>query len=133
MGGWKHGALPARNASELENSVATFARTPNGGLLVLPDTFTTVNRKLIISLAEQCRLPTIYPLDQFTAQGGLISYGPDLVDLYVRAPRYVDRILKGAAPADLPVQQPNQIRTRHKYDCFQDCRNYISRYAPGPG
>ena len=87
----------------------TFAQNPNGGLLVLPDTFTTVNRKLIISLAEQYRLPTIYPLDQFTAQGGLISYGPDLVDLYERAPQYVDRILKGAAPADLPVQQPTKF------------------------
>ena len=102
-------SLPARNPTELENSVSTFAQNPNGGLLVLPDTFTTVNRKLIISLAEQYRLPTIYPLDQFTVQGGLISYGPDLVDLYERAPQYVDRILKGAAPADLPVQQPTKF------------------------
>jgi putative tryptophan/tyrosine transport system substrate-binding protein len=100
---------PSRDPAELVRHITAFAQGANGGLIVLPDTFTTINRELIVSLAARHHLPAIYPLSQFTAGGGLISYGPDLVDLYRRAPIYIDRILKGGKPADLPIQQPTKF------------------------
>ena len=86
----------------------------NGGLMVLPDVSTTNHRDLIIALAARHRLPAVYPYRHFAASGGLMSYGSDLADVYRRAASYVDRILKGAVPGDLPVQAPVQVRARHQ-------------------
>jgi len=99
-------ATPVRDRSELEPVIAEQARTPNGGLVVMPDTFTDSHRVEITSLAARYRLPAVYPYRQFTAVGGLLSYGDDLIDNFRRAPTYVDRILKGEKPSELPVQAP---------------------------
>ena len=99
-------AAPVRDRSELEAVIAAEARAPNGGLIVMPDTFTDVHRVEITSLAARYRLPAVYPYRQFTAVGGLLFYGDDLIDNFRRAPTYVDRILKGAKPSELPVQAP---------------------------
>jgi ABC-type uncharacterized transport system substrate-binding protein len=99
---------PVRDAGEIKHAIETFAREANGGLMVLPDVSTTNYRDLIIALAARHRLPAVYPFRYFAASGGLMSYGSDLADVYRRAASYVDRILKGAAPGDLPVQAPSQ-------------------------
>ena len=98
-----------RDADELEQEISAFAREPNGGLVLLPSSIITVHRERIITLAAKHRLPTIYPFSYFPADGGLMSYGPDVVDIWGRASVYFDRILKGAKPADLPVQQPTKF------------------------
>jgi ABC-type uncharacterized transport system substrate-binding protein len=98
-----------QDASEIGQLVAAFADGPSGGLLVLPSPTTGVNRERIITFAAQYRLPAVYAFRFFAASGGLVSYGVDTGDLYRRAGSYVDRILKGAAPADLPVQQPTKF------------------------
>jgi putative ABC transport system substrate-binding protein len=97
---------PVRDRSELEPVIAEQARAPNGGLIAMPDTFTDTHRVEITSLAARYRLPAVYPYRQFTAVGGLLSYGDDLIDNFRRAPTYVDRILKGDKPSELPVQAP---------------------------
>jgi putative ABC transport system substrate-binding protein len=97
---------PVRDRSELESVIAEQARMPNGGLVVMPDTFTDAHRLEITSLAARYRLPAVYPYRQFTAVGGLLSYGDDLIDNFRRAPTYVDQILKGEKPRELPVQAP---------------------------
>ena len=99
-------AKPARNAEEFERTISAVAAEPNGGLLVLLDFVTLAHRDLIIRLAAQHRLPAGYALRVFPASGGLFSYGVDSLDLFRRGASYVDRILKGAKPANLPVQQP---------------------------
>jgi len=101
-------AAPVRDRSELESVIVEQARAPNGGLVVMPDTFMDTHRVEITSLAAGYRLPAVYPYRQFTAVGGLLSYGDDLIDNFRRAPTYVDRILKGERPADLPVQAPTK-------------------------
>ena len=97
---------PVRNPGEIEVAIGEVARQPSSGLLLIPDPFTLFHRKLIVSLADRYRLPAIYPVRSFAVAGGLVSYGIDLFDLYSHAATYVDRILKGAKPADLPIQQP---------------------------
>jgi putative ABC transport system substrate-binding protein len=97
---------PVRDVAEIEHTIAAFARNANGGLMVLPDVSTTNHRDLIIALAARHRLPAVYPYRYFATSGGLMSYGSDLADVYRRAASYVDRILKGAVPGDLPVQAP---------------------------
>jgi putative ABC transport system substrate-binding protein len=97
-----------RDASEIERAVAAFVRSPNGGLIVTPSGLVLVHRKLIITLAARHKLPTVYTDRTFVAAGGLASYGPDRTDQYRRAATYVDRILKGEKPADLPVQAPTK-------------------------
>jgi len=99
-------AAPVRDRSELESVIAEQARTPNGGLVVMPDTFMDIHRVELTSLAARYRLPAVYPYRQYTAVGGLLSYGDDLIDNFRRAPTYVDRILKGEKPSELPVQGP---------------------------
>jgi putative tryptophan/tyrosine transport system substrate-binding protein len=99
---------PAADAAAIEAVVTAFAHTPNGGLIVLPDVSTARHRDLIIALATRHRLPAIYPYRYYAVSGGLISYGPDTIDPYRRAASYVDRILKGEKPADLPVQVPTK-------------------------
>ena len=100
--------VDVRDAGEIERAVAAFARGPNGGLIVTASALAVVHRDLIIALAARHRLPAVYPFRFFVTSGGLISYGPDLVDQYRRAAGYVDRILKGEKPADLPVQAPTK-------------------------
>jgi putative ABC transport system substrate-binding protein len=93
----------------MERALAGFARSPNGGLIVTGSSLATVHRKLIITLAARHRLPAVYPAHLYVASGGLISYGPDSIDPFRRAAGYVDRILKGEKPADLPVQAPTKF------------------------
>ena len=100
-----------RDAGEIERAVAAFARAPNGGLILTPGGAATLHRDLIIALAARHKLPAVYNERNFVAAGGLISYGPDYVDQYRRAAGYVDRILKGEKPADLPVQVPTKYET----------------------
>jgi ABC-type uncharacterized transport system substrate-binding protein len=97
-----------RNAGEIERAVAAFARSANGGLIVTGSALAQLHRNLIITLAARHKLPAIYFERFFVTGGGLISYGPDLVDRYRRAAGYLDRILKGEKPADLPVQAPTK-------------------------
>jgi putative tryptophan/tyrosine transport system substrate-binding protein len=99
-------AAPVRDRSEIESVVAAHAREPNGGLIVMPDTFTNVHRAEVISLAARYRLPAVYAYRFFTELGGLLSYGNDVTDNFRRAATYADRILKGAKPSELPVQAP---------------------------
>jgi putative ABC transport system substrate-binding protein len=96
------------DASGIERAVATLARLPNGGLIVTPGAPTILYRDLIIKLAAEHRLPTVYYERNFVAAGGLISYGPSFIDQYRQAAGYVDCILKGETPADLPVQSPTK-------------------------
>ena len=102
---------PIANAADIEHVIETFARVPDGGLLVLPDGTSIQHRDLIIALAARHRLPTVYAYRFFVAAGGLMSYGTDVIDQNRRAAAYVDRILRGAKPADLPVQAPTKYET----------------------
>jgi putative ABC transport system substrate-binding protein len=100
--------IDARNADEIERAIEALARAPNGGLVTTAGSGTSRHRDLIIALAARHKLPAVYFERNFAAAGGLISYGPDYVDQYRRAAGYVDRILKGEKPADLPVQAPTK-------------------------
>jgi putative tryptophan/tyrosine transport system substrate-binding protein len=100
--------INVREAPEIERAIADFGRPSNGGLIVTLTAFTIRHRRLISAMATQHRLPAVYPYRYFATAGGLISYGPDAVDLYRQAAGYVDRILKGEKPADLPVQAPTK-------------------------
>jgi putative ABC transport system substrate-binding protein len=97
-----------RNAGEIEQSVETFAHAPDGGLIATAGAAAIFHRDLIVTLAARHKLPAVYWNRFFVTSGGLISYGPDLIDNYRRAAGYVDRILKGEKPADLPVQAPTK-------------------------
>jgi putative ABC transport system substrate-binding protein len=100
--------INVRDASEIERDVAAFARAPHGGLIVQPTAGVTIGSGLIISLAARHKLPTVYGNTYDVTIGGLASYGPDRLDQYRRAAVYVDRILKGEKPADMPVQAPTK-------------------------
>jgi putative tryptophan/tyrosine transport system substrate-binding protein len=100
---------PTRNPAEIEPAIAAVAGEPKGGLIVNPDAFTGANRSRIISLAARYRLPTVYPYRYWVAEGGLISYGHDVNEPWRRAPSYVDKILKGKSPGELPIQQPTKF------------------------
>ena len=97
---------PVRSDIEIDTAIIALGREPGGGLVVMPDTFTVVHRASIISAAAQNNIPTVYQFSTFARDGGLLSYGPDLVDNFRRAATYVDRILRGAKPAELPVELP---------------------------
>jgi putative tryptophan/tyrosine transport system substrate-binding protein len=97
------------SAADIEAALAALGQQPNSGLIVAPETFTTTNRELFITLAERNKVPAIYGLRQFPASGGLMSYGPDTIDTVRRATSYVDRILRGEKPAELPVQAPTKF------------------------
>jgi putative ABC transport system substrate-binding protein len=97
-----------RDADEIERGVTAFARFGNGGLIVTGSASANVHRELIVTLAARHKLPAVYFDRIFVADGGLLSYGPDLRDQYRRAASYVDRILRGAKPADMPVQAPTK-------------------------
>jgi ABC-type uncharacterized transport system substrate-binding protein len=104
-------AFPAavHNADEIERVIERIARESGSALLVLPDLFTATNRETIVALAARYRLPAVYPFRYFAASGGLMSYRTELLDTYRQAASYVDRILKGETPSDLPVQQPTKF------------------------
>jgi putative ABC transport system substrate-binding protein len=102
-------AAPVRDTAEVEMVLAKLGRQPGGGLIVAPDVFTIVHYPLFIRLAQQHRLPAVYAYRTYVAEGALMSYGPDPYDNFRRSASYVDRILKGAKPADLPVQQPTKF------------------------
>jgi putative ABC transport system substrate-binding protein len=97
-----------RDAAEIERAITAFARFPNGGLIVTTSAMAIGHRDLIIALAARHRMPAVYPYRLFAMDGGLIAYGPDPIDLFRRAAGYVDRILKGENPGDLPVQAPTK-------------------------
>jgi ABC-type uncharacterized transport system substrate-binding protein len=100
--------IDLRDASEIERAVTAFARLPNGGLIVAVSAASLIHRDLIITLAAEHRLPVVYAYRVFVTSGGLITYGPDIASQYRRAAGYVDRILKGEKPSDLPVQAPTK-------------------------
>jgi putative ABC transport system substrate-binding protein len=102
-------ATPVRNKAEIEGAISTLASRSIGGLIVLPDALAIVHSQLIVGLAARYRLPVVYPFRDFVVDGGLVSYGMNLSENYRRAADYVDRILRGANPADLPVQAPTKF------------------------
>jgi putative ABC transport system substrate-binding protein len=104
-------STPVETTADIERAIESAARAPNGGLLLPPDTTTTVHRDLIIALAARHRLPAVYPFRVFVEAGGLMSYGTEQVAMFRQAALYVDRILRGAKPADLPVQAPTKFET----------------------
>jgi putative tryptophan/tyrosine transport system substrate-binding protein len=95
-----------RSVADVEKAMAAAADTPDAGLIVMSDAFLFLHRKEIAALAVRYRLPAVYYSREWVASGGLISYGPEIIDTYRRAPQYIDRILRGAHPSDLPVQEP---------------------------
>jgi putative ABC transport system substrate-binding protein len=101
-------AVDIRNAGTIERGINAFARGPNGGLILMQSPLSDVHRDLIVTAAAQNRLPAVYPFRYYVTGGGLVSYGPDRLDVYRRAAGYVDRILKGDKAADLPVQAPTK-------------------------
>jgi putative ABC transport system substrate-binding protein len=103
--------LGVRDAAEIERGVTAFAQGANGGMIVTPSTLASVHRETIVTLAARHQLPTVYPNRGFVSIGGMISFGPVTIDVYRRAAGYVDRILKGEKPADLPVQAPTKYET----------------------
>jgi putative ABC transport system substrate-binding protein len=100
--------INVRDAGEIERAIAAFVRAPNGGLIVTPNASVSVHRDVIIALAARHKLPAVYPYRDMVAEGGLMSYAPDLIDQFRRSAGYIDRILKGEKPADLPVQAPTK-------------------------
>ena len=100
---------PVHAKDEIEGVIATLAGNPGAGLIVMPDLFNTINRDLIIALAARYRVPAIYFFRSFADSGGLVSYGPDYAEQYPEAAGYIDRILKGEKPADLPIQMPIKV------------------------
>ena len=121
-----------RDAGEIERAVAAFARASNGGLIVTASGLAQLHRDLIITLAARHKLPAVYFDRAFVAAGGLVSYGPDLIDLYRRAAGYVDRILKGEKPADLPVQAPTKYRASHQPQDRQGARPHRAAVRARP-
>src|SRR5262249_25947544 len=107
--GVKLHSAPVRHGVDVEGAMAALARNAGSGLIVLPDNFTSVNRRLIIAVAAQHKTPAIYPFRFFATDGGLLSYGADLIDGYRQISTYVDQILKGADPAELPVRSPDRF------------------------
>jgi putative ABC transport system substrate-binding protein len=106
----KVAAMPARDETEIETAFKAFASEPGGGLIVLPDAFIAVHRNRVIALSAQLKLPALYPFRYYAAAGGLMSYGVDQVEQMRGAATYVDRILRGERPGDLPLQAPTRFR-----------------------
>jgi putative ABC transport system substrate-binding protein len=104
-------SAPVENATDIERAIESFARVPDGGLILPPDITTLTNRDLMVALAARYRLPAVYPFRSFVVAGGLMSYGTDQVEMFGQTASYIDRILRGAKPADLPVQTPTKYET----------------------
>ena len=105
---------PVHSDAEIETAITTLAREPGGGLVVMPDVFTTLHQAPIISVAAQNNVPAVYPLSDAVKDGGLLSYGPDRVDTFRRAASYVDRILRGEKPGRSPGAVSYQVRDGRK-------------------
>ncbi|MGC1858681.1 MAG: ABC transporter substrate binding protein, partial [Pseudolabrys sp.] len=118
-------AASVHSEADIENVIRRVGSEPDSALFVLPDSHNVVHRKRIIELTAQYRLPTIYYFRYFASDGGLISYGPDEMDLFRRTAGYVDRILRGTNPSDLPVQQP----TNKSQNCQGNGDTYSSFLA----
>jgi putative tryptophan/tyrosine transport system substrate-binding protein len=120
-------ATPVRGEAEIEAAVSAFAREPGGGLIAAPDPFINTRRALVIALAERYRLPVIYGVRYFAKEGGLISYGPDTLDIVRRSASYVDRVLRAERPGELPVQAPAKyellinLKTAEASQCQSPC------------
>ena len=123
--------INAGDPAEMERGIAAFARSLNGGLIVTVGG-TAVRRDLIIAAAAKYRLPAVYPYSYFVSDGGLISYGPDTIEPYLRAAGYVDRIFKGEKPANLPAQAPTKYRLAVPPQDRQDARPHGAALAAGP-
>jgi putative ABC transport system substrate-binding protein len=102
-------AVPVRHAADIENAIVAAAAAPNNAAILLPHAIIEANRFMIIEMAARHRLPVIYPLRHYAAAGGLIAYGLEPLNLYRQVAVYVDRVLRGAKPAELPVQQPTRL------------------------
>jgi putative ABC transport system substrate-binding protein len=102
-------ATEVHSTTEIETALTDIGAVTGSALIVMPDNFTSLNRKLIVAQTARLRIPTIYPYRYFVDEGGLLSYGVDVLDLFRRAPDYVDRILRGAKPGELPVQAPKKF------------------------
>jgi putative ABC transport system substrate-binding protein len=100
---------PVHNDAEIETAIIVLGREPGGGLVVMPDAFMSGHRELLIKAAARNNLPAVYPNPAYARDGGLLCFGPDPIDTYRRAATYVDRILRGAKPAELPVQLPTKF------------------------
>ena len=124
--------VDVRDPGEFERAVAAFARASNGGLIVTGSASATVHRQRIIVLAALHKLPAVYPFRTYVTDGGLISYGPDTIDQFRRAASYVDRILKGEKPADLPVQAPTKYELVDQPQDRQGARPRSAAYAARP-
>ena len=124
--------VDVRDAREIDRAVTTFARGLNGGLVVTAAPLAAIHRDAIIALAARHRLPAVYPYRFFVDGGGLISYGPDTIDQYRRAASYVDRILKGQKPADLPVQAPTKYEVADQSQDRQGARPHRAADAARP-
>ena len=124
--------IPVRDAAEIETTIFAFAREPDGGVIVGPNPFTNTHRKLIMALAERHRLPAIYGFRHFVTEGALISYAPDAVEIFRHSASYVDRILKGEKPADLPVQAPTKYRISDQPEDREGARPHGAAIATRP-
>jgi putative ABC transport system substrate-binding protein len=102
-------AAPVKTAADIERVIFAYSRKPGGGFVVLPNPVTDVHRKTVLELADRYRLPAVYPYQQYVEDGGLVSYGLDATDVFRRAAEYVDRILRGETPGNLPIQQPTKF------------------------
>jgi putative tryptophan/tyrosine transport system substrate-binding protein len=106
----KISAIPVQDLAEFEHAVASFAQEPDGGIIFPPDIFLAAKIQAIIALVAQHHVPAVYSIPAFATLGGLVAYGPDIIDNYRRAANLVDRILRGAKPGDLPVEQPTKFQ-----------------------
>jgi ABC-type uncharacterized transport system substrate-binding protein len=123
-------AIGLRDAYEVEQAIAAFARDPNGGLVVTASAFGSNHPQSIVTLASRHKLPAVYPFRYFVDAGGLICYGPDFIDQYRRAAVYVDRILKGEKPADLPVQAPTKYELAINLKTAKALGLFLPRCSP---
>jgi putative ABC transport system substrate-binding protein len=123
---------PVHSDAEIETAIIDLGREPLSGLVVMPDTFMNQHRLPIISAAARNNLPAVYYFSVFARDGGLLSYGPDLVDNWRRAAPYVDRILRGAKPSELPVPVSDQVRNGHQPQDRQGARSYHPAAGPRP-
>jgi putative ABC transport system substrate-binding protein len=111
---------PVHSDVEIETVIIALGREPGGGLVVMPDAFMTVRRAMIISAAARTNVPAVYPHSAYPRDGGLLSYGVEVVDIFRRAATYVDRILRGEKPAELPVQLPTKFEMLEPSNCDAD-------------
>ena len=121
-----------RDDAEIERTVASFALAPSGGIMVLPDTTTSVHRVLIVELARRHRLPAVYPFRFFVIEGGLACYGIDVLEVFRRAGSYVDRILRGEKAGDLPIQAPTKFELVINRQTADSTRPHNSTHPPRP-